>query len=167
MERRSRHDGKRRRKKATKEQVLEMLRAWVLARKAKLEATEWSSWGRDGDCYVKVEEIIIAGRGSPNYIGEGVNNEGHLRWALHKLNLEGLVSRPHCASHGKLYHILYDHRTKAVPCREPCADDFDPPEGLMAVWDERPKEKLPRYSKRLQRRIRAATALLVALGGIL
>lgn len=72
-------------------------------------------------------------------------------WCLHMLNLEGIVSQPHRGRHEDVYYVI----AESPPTRrhEPIVHAPDSPEWTLAIWDEKEPEKLPRFSKRLQRRI--------------
>jgi hypothetical protein len=151
--------------KATKEQVLERLREWVLAEKADLEAPRKPKDYRGGG--VKVEWFVNNHLMVRHPYDLGLNlvhrDEGKLRWAMSKLNQEGLMSQPERGARGKFYYVNAD-----IPPPLPekvilDAREVKHPEGTMVIWNEKPRERKRRYSKRLGRRVGAVAALCVVI----
>jgi hypothetical protein len=148
--------GKPKPRNLTKEQVYELVREYVLGIRER-----GSVFGGD----------TLTAESLAREFNVGLDR---VQWALHKANLSGLVTQkfhrpPHdsprarpwmgqgsdsawCAS---IYYVRFPITPMTVfpPYKPADSKPIRVPEGTIGVWDEKPREKKPRYSKKLRRRI--------------
>jgi len=124
-------------KNMPKEKVLPLVKEVLLEVKKRVESGErrysmvWPSFLADA-FNVRVDKVI---------------------WALHRLNLEGMVGQPNHSGHSEDRYYVNAIAPPRVVVRKRRVHGPASPQGTLSIWAEKEPVKLPRFSKRLQMRM--------------